>query len=328
MISFRLDLADLAATSFAYSALQETVLSLRMWTHPGHYAEQMPLFERMRPAFAGLDTALLTALVARSRWVPDFLTPRPSSPCPDVRAELAVLRATPPETVRAHLLQTYLPNGEPVPARIAYGVEDPEALLAEVADALEAYWDACIAPRWWPHARSVLEADIVHRARTLAERGAAGLFAELSNRLLWEEGVLTVRLDGASSIPDTEVLVDGRGLVLSPTCFARGAITAIDHRALPLISYPARGRATMTENLGPPPSGPALARLLGLPRARLLTLLAEPASTTELARRLGVTPGAVSQHLAVLTAARLTTRARHGRMVLYGRSPLGDELCG
>jgi hypothetical protein len=35
----------------------------------------------------------------------------------------------------------------------------------------------------------------------------------------------------------------------------------------------------------------------------------------------------VSQHLAVLHAARLTTRARHGRMVLYARSPLGDELC-
>lgn len=328
MIRFRLDLADLAATSFAYSALQEVVLSLRMWTHPGHYAEQMPLFDRMRPAFAQLDTELLTALVGRNRWVPDFLTPRPSSPYPEIRAELAVLRATPPETVRADLLRTFPANGEPVPARIGYGVDEPEPLLAEVADALEAYWDACIAPRWWPHARSVLEADIVHRARTLAERGAAGLFAELSNRLLWEEGVLTVRLDGASSIPDTEVLVDGRGLVLAPTCFARGAITMIDRRALPLISYPARGRATMTENLEPPPSGPALERLLGVARARLLTLLAEPASTTELARRLGVTPGAVSQHLAVLTAARLTTRARHGRMVLYGRSPLGDELCG
>jgi DNA-binding transcriptional ArsR family regulator len=57
-------------------------------------------------------------------------------------------------------------------------------------------------------------------------------------------------------------------------------------------------------------------------------MLSEPVSTTELARRLGVTPGAVSQHLAVLSAALLTTRARHGRMVLYARSRLGDELCG
>ncbi|WP_256090514.1 ArsR/SmtB family transcription factor [Actinacidiphila rubida] len=57
-------------------------------------------------------------------------------------------------------------------------------------------------------------------------------------------------------------------------------------------------------------------------------MLDEPASTTELARRLDVTPGAVSQHLRVLLEARLLNRARHGRMVLYARSALGDALCG
>ncbi|WP_457029774.1 ArsR/SmtB family transcription factor [Kitasatospora sp. P5_F3] len=69
-------------------------------------------------------------------------------------------------------------------------------------------------------------------------------------------------------------------------------------------------------------------QLLGAPKARLLTLLHEPPATTELARRLGVTPGAVSQHLAVLHATRLATRARHGRLVLYTRSPLVDRLLG
>ncbi|GAB2886825.1 hypothetical protein GCM10027074_64120 [Streptomyces deserti] len=46
----------------------------------------------------------------------------------------------------------------------------------------------------------------------------------------------------------------------------------------------------------------------------------------ELARRLGVTPSAVSQHLRVLHAAGLVTRTRDGRHVLYRRSPLGDQL--
>jgi hypothetical protein len=116
-------------------------------------------------------------------------------------------------------------------------------------------------------------------------------------------------------------------LVLVPTCFARGASTFIDPGQTPVITYPARGRATMAENLRPPPPGPALTRLLGAPRARLLLLLDEPSSTTELARRLGVTPGAVSQHLRVLHDARLLNRARHGRVVLYARSALGDGLC-
>lgn len=327
VIRFHLDLADLAATSFAYSPLLEAALSLRMWTHPGHYAEQMPLFRRMRPAFERLDTGLLTSLVATNRWVPDFLTPRPTTPWPDVRAELAALRACPPETVRADLLRTFLPHRRVLPARLAYGIENPQTLLAEIADALESYWSDCLAPQWWPRARSVLESDIVYRARTLAERGADRLFDELSDRLDWAQGTLTVRWSQPKSLPQGDVDVAGRGLVLAPTCFAHGAVTMIDTNAPPWISYPARGRATMTGDLDPPPHEPALARLLGLPRARLLMLLDEPASTTELAHRLGVSPSAVSQHLAVLHAARLTTRARHGRMVLYARSTLGDELC-
>jgi hypothetical protein len=331
MIRFQLSLADLAATSFGYSALQETVLSLRMWTHPERsYVEQRPMFARLRPVFERLDTELLRALVASNRWVPDLLTPRPSGPWTDFRSELAVVRATPPEVFLADLHRTFLPHDRELPPRLARRTDDPQRLLAEVADALEEYWEVCLAPVWWPRARSVLEADIVHRARVLAQQGAAALFTGLSRRLHWEQESLTIRWDANAPVPDAEVLVDGRGLLLMPTCFANGAITTINSGALPCISYPARGRATMTENAGAAAGGrsgpPALERLLGRPRARLLGLLGEPACTTELARRLGVTPGAVSQHLAVLSGAGLTTRARHGRMVLYSRSRLGDEL--
>jgi DNA-binding transcriptional ArsR family regulator len=66
--------------------------------------------------------------------------------------------------------------------------------------------------------------------------------------------------------------------------------------------------------------------LLGAPRAALLGLLDEPLPTVELARRLKVTPSAVSQHLRVLYTAGLLTRARDGRHVLYRRSDLGDQL--
>ncbi|WP_093801367.1 helix-turn-helix domain-containing protein [Streptomyces sp. Wb2n-11] len=53
-----------------------------------------------------------------------------------------------------------------------------------------------------------------------------------------------------------------------------------------------------------------------------------PASTTEPARSLGVTPSAVSQHLPVLPGAGLVTRARAGRVVLHGLSDLGARLAG
>ncbi len=325
MHRFRLALADLAATSFAYSPLQETVLSLRMWTHPGVYTWQTPGFDRLRPAFGRLGCQeLLRTLIASNRWVPDFLTPRPHGPAPDFRAELAVLRATPPERLRIELEQAFLPHDRVLPAPLAAGLDDPARLLARIADALEEYWESCLAPEWWPRARAVLEADLAHRSRVLARYGAAALFAELDDRLRWEDGVLTIRRDWDAT--DGNVIVDGRGLVLVPTFFVRGAITSISDDHPPTISYPARGRATMAGAPAAVPTARALGLLLGAPKARLLALLAEPASTTELAHRLGVTPGAVSQHLAVLFDTRLVTRTRYGRSVLYVRSALGDEL--
>ncbi|MEV4614595.1 winged helix-turn-helix domain-containing protein [Kitasatospora sp. NPDC049258] len=325
MHRFRLGLADLAAASFACSPLQEAVLSLRMWTHPGVYVHQTPWFERMRPAFERLDAALLRSLVATNRYVPDFLTPRPTAPFPEFRAELAEVRALPPGELPDQLARTFLPHDRRIPAPLAAGLADPARLLARIADAVEEYWQECLSPEWWPRARSVLRADIVHRSQVLAERGAAAVFGDLDGRLLWEDGVLTIRRDWGAG--DVDVVVEQRGLVFLPTCFARGAITSISDHHPPAITYPARGQATLAGAVQPPPTAPALAQLVGLPKARLLALLDEPSSTTELARRLGVTPGAVSQHLAVLATTRLVTRARHGRMVLYARSPLGDRLC-
>lgn len=327
MIRFHLRLADLASTSFAFSALQETVLSLRVWTHPGDHTELRPVFRKMRREFERLDTGLLTSLVASNQWVPDFLTPRPRTQAPDIRSELARVRATAPQTLRADLERAFLPRSRALPARLAQGLEAPEVLVGDIADALEEYWDTCLAPQWWARARAVLEADIAYRARTLAAQGADGLFADLCPGLEWADGIVTVRWDRPKRVPSTDVHMEGGGLVLTPTLFARGALTTVDRSALPWICYPARGRATLAENLVPSASYPALERLVGRPRARLLMLLAEPASTTELARRLEITPGAVSQSLGVLSASRLVTRTRQGRVVFYARSALGDELC-
>lgn len=327
MIRIQLDLSDLAATSFAYSPLQETVLSLRMWT--GHAALLPALretFALLRPDFETLDTELLTALVARGRyWVADFLTPRPSGPAPDFAAELAVLRATDPALLRPGFEETYLPLGEPVPRVLAAGLDRPDRLLAAVADALEEYWHTCLQPDWWPRARSVLQADVAYRARILAEHGADALFTGINDSLSWADGVFTVRKYGPFSELPTDIPVGGRRLLLTPSCFAAGISTMISGDALPRIVYGTRGLATLAEQVDP--AAPrALEKLLGAPRARLLVLLAEPASTTELAHRLNVTPAAVSQHLAVLAAAGLLERTRQGRHVRYRQSDLGAAL--
>ncbi|WP_380281192.1 ArsR/SmtB family transcription factor [Kitasatospora purpeofusca] len=344
MFEFRLGVDDLAATWFAYSPLQEAVLGLRARHWPSYYPEQQPWIAGWQDRYAALDTELLDVLIAPSGFVPDFLTPRPAAPRPDFADELAEMARTPPEVVRADLLAAYPGGGCPLPPVLAAPVDDPAALAAltaRAAEALEAYWTRCLAPVWWPRARSVLEADLAYRARLLAERGAEGLFADLDGRISWRDGVLrlTDHTPVVLALGDSVVEVAGRGLVLIPTLGGRGAQTDITQDDPPLITYPARGRATMAEGLtgpgGPagPPSAPAasagpagLVGLIGPARARLLMLLAAPASTTELAHRLGVTPGAVSRHLGALAAAGLLERTRHGRRVLYRRSGLGDAL--
>ncbi|MFG2818292.1 helix-turn-helix domain-containing protein [Kitasatospora sp. NPDC048365] len=328
MFEFRFGVDDLATTWFAYSPLQEAVLSLRARSGTTTYPEQQPWIARWQPAYRTLDTTLLEALVTPRRWVPDFLTPRPPGPHPDFAAELAVLAATDLRTVRADVLAAYAGDGSPPPPVLRTLLDDPATLLARVVDVLHAYWTRCLAPAWWPRARSVLEADIAHRGRILSEHGAEALFADLDHRLSWRGGVLRLHdPDPTVQALGTTIEVAGRGMVLMPTLFALGAQTDITQGGPPLLTYPARGKATMAENLSavPVPASP-LANLIGAPRARLLTLLTAPASTTELAHRLGVTPGAVNRHLTALTAAGLLTRTRHGRSVLYTRTPLGTSL--
>jgi DNA-binding transcriptional ArsR family regulator len=72
--------------------------------------------------------------------------------------------------------------------------------------------------------------------------------------------------------------------------------------------------------------GSALARLIGRTRAMLLLALAEPESTTTLARRHGLSPGTVSEHLGALRDAGLVSAARARHQVLYERTPLGIAL--
>jgi DNA-binding transcriptional ArsR family regulator len=331
MVRFHLRLSDLASVSFACSPLQEAVLSLRMWTHPAEYPTQRPWFGRLRTALDGLDPAqrrLLRAVVAPNRWIPDFLTPRPDVPRPGFEHELAALRATPPERITTDLERTYLAHDGVVPVPLRGGLYEPRRLRAELADALQAYWHSCLAPHWWPQARSVLEADIAYRAHLLAAGGANALFPDIDRQLHWDHGTLTIACDRATHVADDGLALGGESLVLVPTLFAQGAITAIDPVATPLIIYPARGRGTMTPHEAHPAADSPLADLLGRPRAQLLLMLNRPATTTELADHLGITPSAVSQHLSVLHRARLLDRTRRGRMVLYSRTALGENLCG
>jgi DNA-binding transcriptional ArsR family regulator len=306
---------DVARIRFAFSPLFELVMSLIVLRAPASHALHLPWVRATRPLAAGLDLCELFALVPARGDTADFLAPPPASPLPDFAEELAAVRATPPGRVAAELAGVPgLP--EPVAERIR---ADPEAAISRVAGTLQAYWDITLAGHW-PRIQALLEADVLWRSRRIAVGGAAALFEDLHETITWHRGRLT-----AADPHQHSGSLSGEGLLLVPAVMTWPGVRKMIEPYQPMLAYPARGIATLWET-GAPPAPHALAALLGQTRAALLTALAQPASTTALARRLQLTPGAVSQHLSVLSGAGMVTRSRVGRLVLYRRTRSGDML--
>lgn len=316
-IEYELAGADLGEVRFALSPMNELTLSLRTWREPGRYPLQLPWLHLTQAARAELDGEMLLALTNDSLWTPDFLTPRPWTPLTRFDDELAALAQTPLDVVRDDIAEVH-----PDPAtRPAVLTGRGDRVLRRITTALAAYWTTCFEP-WWPRMRAVLEADIVFRGRTIAREGLAAMFADLSPRIRLVDDVLHVQLSSKAGFRRSTA---GEGLTLAPSLFTRNATAPISAEEPPLILYGARGAGTLWESERP--AAPrALAGLVGEVRARLLTVLDSPASSTELAIRLGVTTSAVNQHLRAMRDAGLLSSARHGRSVLYLRSGLGDEL--
>ncbi|MGI8334123.1 DUF5937 family protein [Actinomadura scrupuli] len=325
MIEFIFTPDDVARVRFAYSPLGELAYSVRVLADPSRHALHLPWVRAVRPRLRGLDIAPLLALIPPQGYMPDFLTPPPETPLPDFAAELEVVRATAPDQLVEEV--RWVDGDQVVPERIrrAYAqvrrelVADPERSIALLADLLAAYWDLALRP-YWRRLRDLLEADVLRRSRALAERGAAGLFAGLHESIRWSGDRLEV--DQRYSY---RAELEGSGLILSPSAFSWPRVLTMIPPYQPMVSYPPYGVATLWESAPAPPPD-ALAALLGRGRAALLTALGSPAATTELARRLGVTPGAVSQHLGVLRACGLVVGHRVGRRVLYARTAAGDAL--
>lgn len=314
MISYRLTADDLGDMRFACSPLFETVTSLWALHWPERHVMHLPWIQRTRALLAQADraeVAVLHGLIGAERgWLPDFISPRPATPLPDIADELAAVAATDPAKAAADLRA--INADAPLP-----DVGTP----AEVAQVLDRYWRLAIAP-YWPRMRAVLEADMLYRARLMAREGAVAMLENLERRACWRGGSFHLYAGHGLRY---DIDVDGRGLWLIPALFVPQTVSPVGPDEPPAIAYRARGIGTLWESALTRPTQ-ALVDLIGAGRAGVLRALDGPASTTELARRLGVTASAVSQHLAVLHRSGLVGKARAGRAVLYTRTEVGDKL--
>jgi Helix-turn-helix domain len=322
MLRLNLDLDDVAATRFAISPMDEVVASLQR-RRPARQHPAIVPWERMLPerlaALSVRELELLDALLGPQRWVPDFLSPYPETAASEFGDELARIAELPTRRLRADLEVVH--GRDRLPDVLRRGLRRPRALLAAIVGVVQAYWDCAIAPDW-PRMHAVLEGDIAYRSRRLVDHGLVALFADLDPHVHWKAGVLTIEQRTLALTVD----VAGRRLLLVPAVFAHRPLVNIDPELPPVVIYPARGAALVWDDADG--AAPELAELLGRGRANVLAALDAPVATIDLARRLDVTPGAISQHLKVLCRARLAAGTRQGRRVLYRRTELGDRLVG
>ena len=268
---------------------------------------------------ADLDLLPLLALLPPEGYIPDFVTPPPTSPLGRFDDELERVRTTPARQVVKELDIFAGQHGGRLPAAAQSLRRNPRREVPRLARTMAEYWTRAVKPHW-PRIHALLSADIHHRATQLTEGGPAALFADLHPTVTFEGEWVTVDQPWQGTVE-----LGGQGLLLVPTAFSwqRPSVIAIEPWQ-PTLVYPARGVALLWDSARV--AAPELASLVGSSRARLLAALDAPRTTTELAALLDLTPGGVSQHLSALVAGGVVSRRRDGRIVLYGRTTLGDAL--
>lgn len=295
---------------------------------------------------------------APSRAAPGY-GPEPTGRAAALEAGLEAVRATPPERVRAELAllaagrsraarrdagslrPAALDQSQPVmsgtgadaDAGTARGgggrgrrlavtlaplLEDGPDALAPLVDALRTYHRAAVEP-YWPYIRARTEADRTLRGRALLDGGADELLATLPPMLRWRAPVLE-----ADYPVERDLCLDGRGLLLQPSFFCRStAVVHRDPRLPPVLVYPITHSDAPAAVERP---GPSLGRLVGRTRSAVLRAIEHGCTTSELARRTGVSLASASQHAGVLRESGLVVTLRRGNAVLHTLTPLGAAL--
>jgi hypothetical protein len=148
----KLGVADLAGTRFATSPLGETVRAVLLMGDQGRSAVNRPWLDwaRSRLDEAPLRLARTWPLIVNGLdMFPEFLVPAPAGQRPGIADELARVRATREEAVRASLHRVFGTGPWPDSAREL--LADRAGSLREISAELECCYDRLIAPHAGHH---------------------------------------------------------------------------------------------------------------------------------------------------------------------------------
>ncbi|MCB5178134.1 ArsR/SmtB family transcription factor [Streptomyces antimicrobicus] len=271
------------------------------------------------------ETRLLGALIPSRGYFPDFLTPVEGQYGWDVG--LDALRGIRAERLRREL--SLVSGGGPPAPRLREFADGGVRHLPRLLNELRGYHRAAVEP-YWTHIQAQIEAERAARGRALLDGGADELLASLPPMLRWRAPVLECDYP-----VDRDVRLRGRGLLLQPSFFCRRtAVTLHDPDLPPVLVYPAAAQLASAPTCGEgvrPTSlddhrQKTLGKLVGHTRSVVLRAIGDGATTSELARRAGVSLASASQHACVMREAGLVTTLRRGNAVLHTVTPLGAAL--
>jgi DNA-binding transcriptional ArsR family regulator len=259
------------------------------------------------------DLDLLLPLVPGG-YFPDFLTPAEGAAGFEAGLE-ALLRT--PKTRLCTELNILARQQKRLPGWMSALAEGDVAVLRRVGDAVRSHHRAAVAPIW-PQIRAHIDADRSKRARAFLAGGCEGLLDSFRPMMRWEPPFLTID----TFRYEREVRLDGRGLLLTPAYLSWNSVDVLRDPALPpVLVYPIERDPAVGLS-----AGASVVALIGSTRAAILETIGEGRTTTELARRVGVSPASISQHTAVLREAGLIRTSRVGKAVLHTMTALGAAL--
>lgn len=317
-VTINLTPEDLLNLRFAYSPLLELSSSFRVLVNPAAQLPYRRWVDEAQRSLHDVDLPHLSTLISPRHYIPDFLTPTPNGTRMTLEDEINRLLALPDDVIRQDV-QTLIELTGDSDMRRSY-IAYPREMLWCLVDELRLYWQRTLAYHW-PYISSVLEGDVIYRAQRLALDGVTGLFENLHPRMTYHSG--QIEIDKPQHVG--EFSLDGHGLHFAPVVFAASTVRwQIVPAWQPMIMYTPRGVGQWRQQ--PPKPDESLEVALGVGRARVLAALVTPLTTGELAQRLNLTAGAVSQHLARLQQAGLVNPHRSGKRVYYQLTARGEQL--
>lgn len=323
MLRVHFTAGDLARTRVADGPdpLWEAVLSL----HQLRERNREPALDDWRRhvlAHGGRSLRLLLPLVPARGYFPDFLTP--AEGLEGFEAGVDSLLRTPRSQLRAQVAK--LAEAQTPCTWTRSLAEGSAPALRSLGAALSDYRRAAFGTSW-QRVCSGIAADRTWRFRVQWYRGTEAMLETFRPAMRWNPPVLECDYPVESDLD-----LQGRGLLLIPSYFCRRTPVALADPALPpTLVYPARapgpdGRAVREGGTSPEETAAHLGRLLGHTRAAVLQSVRADCSTTELARRAGVSVSSASEHAAVLRGAGLIVSSRRRNAVRHRLTPTGLAL--